>query len=265
MIEAIRLLDSSRRVTRKRRVPAPGDDVRWSERILVQAIDELGAVRRDALRLERLFARELREVHASFRESARNLVHYLALRDHDMRALQERLAVLGLSSLGRTESHVLAGIDAVLRILHRLAGREWTAASRAPQPVTLAAGNGLLAEHTAAILGPRLARGTHIMVTMPGEAARDPSLVRQALANGMDCMRINCAHDDQDAWARMVDNLRRARSALRADCGVLMDLGGPKLRTGAIDPSSQILRWKPLRSERGVVSAPARIWLTAAE
>jgi pyruvate kinase len=44
-----------------------------------------------------------------------------------------------------------------------------------------------------------------------------------------------------------------------------MDLGGPKLRTGAIDPASQTLRWKPRRSEQGTVAEPARIWLTAVE
>jgi hypothetical protein len=39
------------------------------------------------------------------------LIHYLALRRHDIRRLQEQLAALGLSSLGRMESHVLAGGD----------------------------------------------------------------------------------------------------------------------------------------------------------
>jgi pyruvate kinase len=57
-----------------------------------------------------------------FRKSIRNLVHYLALRRHDLRELQEQLASIGLSSLGRTESHVLANLDAVLEILHRLKG-----------------------------------------------------------------------------------------------------------------------------------------------
>ena len=45
---------------------------------------------------------------------ARNLVHYLALRQHDLRPIQHELAARGLSSLGRAEAHVLATIDAVL-------------------------------------------------------------------------------------------------------------------------------------------------------
>ena len=35
-----------------------------------------------------------------------NLLHYLGLRNHDLRELQSRLTALGLSSLGRTESSV---------------------------------------------------------------------------------------------------------------------------------------------------------------
>ena len=65
-------------------------------------------------------AERLDRVHANYRESARNLVHYLSLRRHDLRPLQWSLAKLGLSSLGRTESHVLATVNAVMEILHRL-------------------------------------------------------------------------------------------------------------------------------------------------
>jgi pyruvate kinase len=32
---------------------------------------------------------------------------------------------------------------------------------------------------------------------MPSEAATDHELVRDLLARGMNCMRINCAHDNQ--------------------------------------------------------------------
>ncbi|MBA5876525.1 MAG: hypothetical protein GDA66_18550, partial [Nitrospira sp. CR1.2] len=48
----------------------------------------------------------LAKLHANYRWSARNLLQYLALRRRDLRPLQHRLACLGLSSLGRCESHV---------------------------------------------------------------------------------------------------------------------------------------------------------------
>jgi hypothetical protein len=46
----------------------------------------------------------LAAVHTHYRDSARNLLHYLVLRRRDLRPLQYRLAPLGLSSLGRCAS-----------------------------------------------------------------------------------------------------------------------------------------------------------------
>ena len=243
--------------------PADGP---WDPHELRRLTAELGRIRDDLPRLEHRFAVALRDAHPDFRPSARNLVHYLALRRHDIRPLQERLAALGLSSLGRMETHVMTGIDAVHAILERLAG-DGAAPSRGVAPgVGLAEGNALLAAHTEALLGPRAAeRAVRIMVTMPSEAARDYELVRGLVAQGMDCMRINCAHDDATAWRRMAAHLQRARRELGRDCRILMDLAGPKLRTGPIDPASQSLRWRPQRDERGTVTQPARLWLTALE
>jgi pyruvate kinase len=43
-----------------------------------------------------------------------------------------------------------------------------------------------------------------------------------------------------------------------------MDLGGPKLRTGPVEPGPQVLRCKPKRDAFGRVVAPARVWLAPA-
>ena len=53
------------------------------------------------------------------RESARNLLHYLAFRRFDLRRDQAELAHLALSSLGRSEGHVLYNLDSVLGWLDR--------------------------------------------------------------------------------------------------------------------------------------------------
>lgn len=103
------------------------------------------------------------------------------------------------------------------------------------------------------------------MVTVPREAAEDYQLVRQLVANGMDCMRINCAHDDVRAWTAMIANLQRAKRELRRGCRVEMDLTGPKPRTGSIAPETQVVKWRPQRDSRGEVIAEAKVWLTAAE
>lgn len=88
---------------------------------LINLIHELSVIRQKMLDLETLGLHKAGEIHPTYVQSARNLFHYLALRRHELRALQERLSALGLSSLGRTESHVLTSINKVLEALHRLA------------------------------------------------------------------------------------------------------------------------------------------------
>lgn len=123
----------------------------------------------------------------------------------------------------------------------------------------------LLAAHAQALLGPAPARRhVRIMVTVPTEAGADYTLVHELVRSGMDCMRINCAHDDPVVWGRMIEHLRRASGALGRPCRVAMDLGGPKLRTGPLAPGAAVLKIRPERNAYGRVTAPARIWLTAA-
>jgi pyruvate kinase len=205
----------------------------------------------------------LEAVPPEFQASASNLIHYLALRRHDLRALQPRLAALGLSSLGRSEAHVLASVDAVRVALHALdrCGNGQTTAG-----ADTTSQQELLAAHTQALLGPAPARRrVRIMVTVPTEAVRDYPLVHELVRTGMDCMRINCAHDDAGVWDRMIKYLRRASHALDRPCRVAMDLGGPKLRTGPLEPAAAVLKIRPERDIYGRVIAPARIWLTAAQ
>jgi pyruvate kinase len=37
------------------------------------------------------------------------------------------------------------------------------------------------------------------MVTLPSEAVSNASMLRELVAQGMNCVRINCAHDDAGA------------------------------------------------------------------
>ena len=61
-------------------------------------------------------------VRPEFQASVRNLADYLALRRGDLVPFQAPLAALGLSSLGRSESHVRASLDAVLASLALIGG-----------------------------------------------------------------------------------------------------------------------------------------------
>jgi pyruvate kinase len=99
------------------------------------------------------------------------------------------------------------------------------------------------------------------MVTMPTQAADDDVLVTQLLHQGMDCMRINCAHDSPEEWDRMVQHLRRAEEGRGRTCRILMDLSGPKVRTGPLVPGPQVVKIRPQRDLRGRLIEPARVWL----
>jgi pyruvate kinase len=226
-----------------------------------RGVEEL---RRAALAAEQEFSAELKLVAPSMRESAFNLVHYLAVRRHDVRALQDDLSRLGLSSLGRMEAHVMASLQAVLQVLLTLRGEPVPADVVEDPPITFDTGGAMLAEHTSAILGPATqGRQTRIMVTMPGEAADDPDMIRGLVKAGMGIMRINCAHDSPKTRETMVRRLREAERELGKRCLVSFDLAGPKLRTGPIVPGPAVVKWRPTRNAVGRVTKFARVRLVA--
>lgn len=229
---------------------------------LRQLTDKLSTLRSEMLELECSLLADQKTLHDGHLRSARNLTHYLALRRHDIRQIQAQLADLGLSSLGRTEGHVMESVQAVLKVLAKLAGTE-VDLSQDP-PVEIGGGTQLLERNTDALLGACPAdRRVRIMVTMPPEAASDYPLVRNLLLSGMNCMRINCAHDYEVVWSNMIGNLRKAREETGRNCRILMDLAGPKLRTGPIQPGLAVIKCRPKRNELGRVVAPAHVFLMA--
>ncbi len=228
---------------------------------LVRVEDELHRLRADLVAAEVAGTEAIEAAHPTHRRSAVNLVHYVELRNHDVRELQSRLAVLGLSSLGRSESDVIRAIDAVLVILSTLTGS--TPLPRSDDD-RFPAGTDVLTANADRLLGPApAARSTRIMVTMPSEAAGDADLVAGLFDRGMDIGRVNCAHDDADGWARMIVHLRASITARGRRCRVTMDLAGPKLRTGPLLPGPQAIRVGPKRDGLGRVVSPAKVWLAA--
>ena len=230
----------------------------------IELFSRLLNIRGEMNALEKRFADEIQELHGSHQDSAKNLLHYMALRRHDLRQLQAALASHGLSSLGRSESQVAGSLDAVLKALSCIAQKALPAVEY--DFSRFASGKTLLEKNTTALLGPRpRGRTVRIMVTMPSEAGSDYALVRDLLSNGMNCMRINGAHDSEDVWAHMVENLRRAERELGQPCKVLMDLPGPKLRTGSTASIPGVIKVRPSRDRFGKVIKAAKVWFTSAE
>ena len=230
---------------------------------LDRAARALDALRRAALDAEAEFAAEILAAHPAMHESARNLVHYLAVRRHDLRELQEELARLGLSSLGRMEAHVMASLEAVIAALHALRHDE-AELPAAAAGITFESGPAILARNAAAMLGPAPAgMEARVMVTAPREASSDARLVHELVQGGMQILRINCAHDSPLEWERMVRNLRRAERETGKRCHIEFDLAGPKLRTGPIAAGPPVVKWRPRRDAFGRVVQRARVRLAS--
>lgn len=226
-------------------------------------IDELWVLRHAMVAQEHEWLPQMSGINERYRAGARNLAHYLALRQSDCRPLQERLANMGLSSLGRTESHVLANVDRVLGILHRLSGHPW---HHRPQelPVDMGAGYTQLQQHADDLFGPApKKRPVRIMVTLASECAEDVELIRKYARAGMNVARINCAHDGPAQWRAMAKHIRRVAKEEGKHIAVLMDLGGPKLRTGPVAPGAAVLKLRPNRDEFGRLVTPIHLGLRA--
>ena len=207
-------------------------------------------------RRETAQAEDIALVHPDHRADAVNLMHYLALRQGDVRSLQRSLGERGLSSLGRCEPHVLATVESVRSALDR------SLSVPVPPSLSFEAGRAALDRNTDALFGPRpLGRVPRVMVTLPSQAAGDYELVRHLVASGMDVARINGAHDGPEQWEQMARNVRKASEEVVRPCRVSMDLPGPKMRTGPLAEGPRVVRLRPRRNLRGVAVAPARVTL----
>jgi pyruvate kinase len=99
------------------------------------------------------------------------------------------------------------------------------------------------------------------MVTLPSAAADNESLVAEMIAAGMNIARINCAHDDEQTWVAMIRQVRRVNEQTGSDCRIIMDLAGPKIRTGDLLPGPHVVHIKPRRDPLGRIIASRRIRL----
>ncbi|MGZ8191149.1 MAG: pyruvate kinase [Methylococcaceae bacterium] len=198
-----------------------------------------------------------------FTRSARNLAHYLALRQSDLRHLQDRLAQAGLSSLGRSEASVMSTLDAVIDLLKRATDKSYQPDDKNPSESGFNRGQQLLDQHSIELFGPFHEHSkVHVMVTLATEAAWNYGLIQALLEKGMTCARINCAHDDPELWRNMIRNIRRAETETGRICRILMDLAGHKIRTGTIALGSAVHHIKVKKDVDGKVTAPEHLILT---
>jgi pyruvate kinase len=74
---------------------------------------------------------------------------------------------------------------------------------------------------------------TKLIATI-GPACRDPAMLRQLIARGVDVFRLNMAHGKADVHDATVRDIRAASAAEDRPVGILVDLAGPKIRLGQL-------------------------------
>ena len=74
-------------------------------------------------------------------------------------------------------------------------------------------------------------RRTKIVATL-GPATDDPKVIDELIAAGVDVVRINLSHGSHEHHAKRAEQLRNRARASGRQVGVLVDLQGPKIRTG---------------------------------
>lgn len=158
------------------------------------------------------------------KKSASNLIDYLVFRSENLQSTQESLHYYGLSSLASSESHIKTQLDNVLALLGDKKSKVNTSG--------FIEGANQLVHNTERLFGNNVTEHIpFIMVTLDGNLATDYNNIVSLLKNGMNVARINCAHDDENTWLKMIENIKTASIKTKKPCKIYMDLAGPKIRT----------------------------------
>ena len=106
-------------------------------------------------------------------------------------------------------------------------------------------------------------RRTKIVATI-GPASWEPEVMAELLAAGMNVARVNCSHvRDPLELERPISTLRQVAEEAGEPLAILLDLGGPKIRTGELVGDEMLLtRGERLRIVEG--NAPGQDdWITS--
>ncbi len=224
-------------------------------RSLLARLDELLI---KAIQMENDYAFLLDQVHPAYRNSAVNMLHYLALRSMHTKKTHDQLKELGLSGLTNIEGHVMYSLLRLSDAIKNIVIADIQQSDN--YQLTIKESKKQLNDNTNTLFGPKPSkRRTRIMVTLP-EQHDDPALMIGKLYRaGMDCARINCAHGDKQSWKILIDAVKTQTYGRKRPCKIAMDLAGPKIRTGEMQQGEQVVHIKPYRNNLGMVEKPATV------
>src|SRR5215813_4463668 len=80
---------------------------------------------------------------------------------------------------------------------------------------------------------PNMTRRAKIVATI-GPASNSPERLRELILAGMDVVRVNMSHGEQEKHAETIRAARAIAAELETPLAILLDLCGPKIRTGLL-------------------------------
>ncbi|HEV2880299.1 MAG TPA: pyruvate kinase [Pyrinomonadaceae bacterium] len=83
-------------------------------------------------------------------------------------------------------------------------------------------------------------RRAKILATL-GPASREPATLEALLAAGANAFRINMSHGTQEEHAETIRRARAAAERMRRPLAILVDLSGPKIRTGVLQGGQPVM------------------------
>ena len=73
-----------------------------------------------------------------------------------------------------------------------------------------------------------------------GPASSTPEIIEKMIKAGLDAVRINMSHGNYEEHAERIANARAAAKKLNRPLAVLVDLSGPKIRTGLLQNATPV-------------------------
>ena len=89
---------------------------------------------------------------------------------------------------------------------------------------------------------PKLSRRRTKIVCTIGPATCSAAAIERLILSGMNIVRLNLSHGTHREHSRYIQTVRRVSQRLGTDVAILMDLPGPKYRTGKLKDGKVLLK-----------------------
>ena len=87
------------------------------------------------------------------------------------------------------------------------------------------------------LINEQIKRQTKIVATI-GPATHEVPMLKRMIEAGINVARLNMSHGDHKEHGERIKNIRKACSEMDTNLGILLDLSGPKIRTGEVEGES---------------------------